>query len=154
MKKKFLLIMLLVMTLLVTGCGSGKKETKVMSCSLKGTITQGVETNSNYKVTYEGDYVKVIETEEVIVSDDITYLETVKDKVESIYSPYKDVEHYNYNVKVEGNTLTSTTEINYSKIDMNELFKINSAIGTLMEDNKLKVSDVKKLYKQMGITCE
>jgi len=153
MKKKFLLSILLVATLVVTGCGA-KEEAKTLNCSLKGTVIEGVETSSNYKVTYKGDYVQVIETEEVVTSDDSEYLELVKQTVEKMYSPYKNVEHYNYDVKVSGNTLTSITKIDYNKIDTNKMLEINSAIGTLMEDGKLKVSDVEALYKQMGITCK
>lgn len=153
MKKKFLLAILLVMTLVVTGCDT-KEETKTLNCSLNGTIMEGIESNSNYKVTYQGDYVQLIETEEKIISDNKTYLETLQQTVESMYSPYKDVEHYDYEVKVDGNTLTSKTTIDYSKIDTNKMIEINSAIGTLMEDGKLKVDDIKQLYNQMGITCK
>lgn len=153
MKKKILFVALLTMILIVTGCNA-KQETKTLNCSLKGTIMEGIETNSNYKVAYQGEYVQTIETKETVTSDNQEYLETLKQTVESIYSPYKNVEHYNYDVTVNGNTLISTTFIDYSKIDVNKLLEINSAFGTLIEDGKLKVSDVKNVYKQMGITCE
>jgi len=154
MKNKFLLVGILAITLVATGCNKNLKEDNVLNCSMKGTVVEGVETNSSYKVTHDGKYVELIETEEIVISTNKEYLETVKTTVESMYSPYNDVEYYEYNVTLNGDTLTSITKIDYSKIDMDELSKINSAMAAYMEDGKLKVSTVENLYNQMGITCK
>lgn len=177
MKKKFLLVALLIMTLVLTGCSSDKdksetnnnketnttndsikdattEESKVLNCTRSVTISEGVRMELSYKATYKGDYVELIETEEKIISDDTTVLETYKNSVESIYSPYKDVEYYNYNVEINGDTLTSTTNINYSKIDTDKLIEIDSANATLIKNGKVKISDVKLMYQTVGATCE
>lgn len=154
MKKKFLLVTLLVMTLLVTGCNSKSEETKVLTCSRTATVTEGVRMDLSYKVTYKGDYVEVIETLEKIISDDETILETYKTSVESMYSPYKGVEHYDYEVTVDGDTLTSKTKIDYSKIDTDKMIEIDSANATLIKDGKILVDDVQTMYETVGATCK
>lgn len=177
MKKNLLLVTLLIMTLVLTGCGSDKEKTetsnnketnttnnsikdttteesKVLNCTRSVTVSEGVRMELSYKATYKGDYVELIETEEKVISDDSTVLETYKNQVESIYSPYKDIEHYNYNVEINGNTLTSTTNIDYSKIDTDKLIAIDSANATLIKDGKVKIADVKLMYQTVGATCE
>ena len=153
MKKKFLLAILLVMTLLVTGCGS-KEESKILTCTRNATVTAGVKMELVYKATYKGDYVEMIETEEKVISDTESVLETYKASIEAMYSPYKGVEHYNYSVDVSGDTLTSKTKIDYSKIDTDKLIEIDSANATLIKDGKIKVDDVRLMYEKVGATCK
>lgn len=153
MQKKILLTGL-IMIVLLTGCNKEAKNNFILNCSMKKTIVEGVQTNSNYKITHDGEYVETIETEEIIISTNKGYLETVKETVESMYSIYKNVDHYKYKVTLQGDTLTSTTKIDYSKIDIDELIKINPEMALLIEDNKLKVSVVENLYNRMGIVCK
>ena len=144
MKKRIILVCLLVVTLGLTGCGTD--EVKELNCSRTATIAEGVDVDFSYKVTYKGDYVELVETEEKVISDDTDVLETYKTSIESIYSPYKDVEHYEYNVDISGNTLTSTTKIDYSKIDTDQLIEIDSANGTLIKDGKINIEDIRSAY--------
>lgn len=153
MKKRFLLVALLAMVLVVTGCGN-KEETKVLTCSRSATVTEGVKMELSYKATYKGDYVEVIETEEKIISDNTSILDTYKTAVEKMYAPYKDIEHYNSSVKVDGNTLISTTKINYAKIDTDKLIEIDSANKSLIKDGKIKIEDVRSMYETVGAICE
>lgn len=155
MKKKILLSVLLGMMLIITGCGS-KEESKVLTCSRNATVATGVKMELSYKVTYKGEYVEVIETEEKIISDNTAVLDTYKTSVESLYSPYKNIEHYNYNVEISDNTLTSKTKIDYSKIDTDKMIEIDSANATLIKDGKVKVEDVRAMYESsaVGAICE
>jgi len=152
MKKKILWSVLLVAILLVTGCGS--ESSKTMTCTRTATVSSGVNMDLKYQVTYKGDFVQLVETEEKITSENQTYLETYKTTVENLYAPYKDIEHYNYDVKINGNTLTSTTKIDYEKIDTAKLIEIDSANETLIKDGKIKLADIKSVYEGIGATCE
>lgn len=152
MKKKILWSVLLVAVLLVTGCGA--ESSKTMTCTRTATVSSGVNMDLKYQVTYKGDFVQLVETEEKITSDNQTYLETYKTTVENLYEPYKDVEHYNYDVKINGNTLTSTTKIDYEKIDTAKLIEIDSANESLIKNGKIKLTDIKSVYEGIGATCE
>mgnify|MGYP004569025757 CR=1 FL=1 len=152
MKRKYLfLAVTMLVVFLVTGCSSS--EEKTMTCTR--TMNQsGIKTSLNYKVTYSGDYVNRVQSEESIETSDTTTLNTYKEQIENVYTPYKDVEYYTYNVTVNGNKLVSTVDINYAKIDTKKLIEIDSANSQLINDGKVKLSSVKSLYEQLGATCE
>lgn len=152
MKRKYLfLAVTMLVVFLVTGCSSS--EEKTMTCTR--TMNQsGMKTNLNYKVTYSGDYVNRVQSEESIETDDTTTLNTYKEQIENIYKPYKDIEYYTYNVTIDNNKLVSTVDINYAKIDTDKLLEIDSANSQLINDGKVKLSSVKSLYEQLGATCK
>ena len=152
MKRKYLfLAVTMLVVFLVTGCSSS--EEKTMTCTR--TMNQsGIKTNLNYKVTYSGDYVNRVQSEESIETSDTTTLNAYKEQIENVYTPYKDVEYYTYNVTVNGNKLVSTVDINYAKIDTKKLIEIDSANSQLINDGKVKLSSVKSLYEQLGATCK
>lgn len=158
MKKiKYLLVLVLTLTLL-TGCSLGKKEEaegkeKLMSCTR--TLTEE-DTNYDltYNVTYKGDYVIKVESIEKITSTDEEFLENYKTTIENIIAPYKKVDHYDNEVTIENGTLTSKTTIDYSKINKDELVKVNSSIESLYtEDGKVELSTIKSIYNTAGATC-
>lgn len=152
MKRKYLFLAVTMLVIfLVTGCSSSKEKT--MTCTR--TMSQsGMKTNLNYKVTYSGDYVNRVQSEESIETSDTTTLNTYKEQIEKIYTPYKDVKYYTYNVTIDGNKLVSTVDINYAKIDTKKLIEIDSANSQLINDGKVKLSSVKSLYEQLGATCK
>lgn len=147
---KKIIVVVCLAALLVTGCG---KEQKSMKCSR--TMNQnGATLDLQYEVLYTGDFVDVVKSTEKVTSDNKELLETYKETVEEQYKTYKDVEHYDYNVNIDGNVLTSTTNIDYTKIDTGKMIEIDSANSQLIKDGKVKLDTVKSLYQQMGITCE
>lgn len=149
--KKGLAIFLTLGVFCLTGCGS--KEEKVMSC--KRTADQsGIKMDLSYKVTYKGNDVVNVESTEKVTSQDSAVLEAYKEQVEKLYSSYADVEHYKYNVSIDGDTLTSKTDIDYSKIDTDKMLKIDSANGALIKDGKININDIKSYYEALGVTCE
>lgn len=155
MKKKFKIwqvVLGVCSLLLVTGCGNSNNM-ESMTCTR--TMNQnGIKTSLKYNVEYEGDYVSRIKTVETVETDDTDILNTYKDQIESLYSPYKDVEYYEYNVDVTDNKLTSTVDINYAKVDTDKLLEIDSANGQLIKDGKISVDDIKSVYESLGATCK
>ena len=154
MKKKFKIwqvVLGVFILLLVTGCGNNSMES--MTCTR--TMNQsGIKTSLKYNVKYKGDYVSRIKTVETVETDSSDILNTYKEQIESLYSPYKDVEYYDYNVDVVDNKLTSTVDINYEKVDTDKLLEIDSANGQLIKDGKISVDDIKSVYESLGATCK
>ncbi len=150
MKKVLIGIVACMSIMLLTGCGA---EQKTMKCSR--TLNQnGAAFDLQYEVLYTGENVDVVKSTEKITSDNEQFLETYRKTVETQYEPYKDIEHYDYNVSIDGNVLTSTANIDYSKVDTSKIIEVDSANETLIQDGKVKLDSIKKLYNQMGITCE
>lgn len=157
MKKK-LLILGIITLVLITGCGQGSKDITVkeekMVCTRTGNMNN-LEMDFNYEVYYEGNNVNKVQTTEKITSEDTSVLEQSKQQIENLYSNFDNIENYNYNVVIEGNTLTSTTDINYEKIDIDELLEIDSSISQLLnDDNKIDLEKITQVYEQTGATCE
>lgn len=150
---KILFVFLLGITFL-TGCGNKEVQEKTMICTRNATIAEDTTLNVEYTVTYQGDYVKKIYSNEKTSSDNTEYLNQMKTMVENTYAPYKDLEYYDYNIQIEGDTLTSQLTIDYDKIDTDKMIEIDSANATLIKDGKVKVEDIKAQYNNIGAICE
>ena len=150
--KKYFVIVSMALLLLVTGCGNTKEET--MTCTRTGNMS-GVEMDFTYNIYYQGDIVNKVQTTEIITSDDEETLKTYEDGITSLYSNFDNIDHYNYDVVIEGNTLTSTTDINYKQMDMDKLLEIDSSIGSLLNsDNQVVLDKVVEAYEATGATCK
>ena len=145
MKKFFILFMVFVFT----GCGSKK----VMSCSYKST-QNNVKMDLSYTVNYKGNNVINVKSVEKIESDDSEVLHDYKVMVEEMYAPYSNISNYTYEIDVNGNTLTSTTNINYKKINLNDMIEIDPNIQQLIKDNNINIDLMKLSYENLGLTCK
>lgn len=128
-------------------------DAKTMKCHLSKTQS-GAEFDLSYFADYEGNYVTNIRSDERITSNDSTALETYKKSIEQTYAPFDNIEYYDYSVSIDGNTLISTTDIDYSRIDINKIIEIDSSSRTLIKNGKININDLKKVYESMGSTCE
>ena len=155
MKKKFKIwqvVLGVFILFLVTGCGNSD-NTSSMTCTR--TMDQNnIKTSLKYNVEYKDDYVSRVKSVETVETDRSDILNTYKDQIESLYSPYQDVDYYEYNVEINNNKLTSTVDINYEKVDTDRLLEIDSANGQLIKDGKIKVADIKSVYESLGAICE
>ncbi len=155
MKKKFKIwqvVLGVFILFLVTGCGNSN-DTLSMTCTR--TMNQNnIKTSLKYNVEYKDDYVSRIKSVETIETDSSDILNTYKEQIESLYSPYQDVDYYEYNVEIQDNKLTSTVDINYEKVDTDKLLEIDSANGQLIKDGKIRVDDIKSVYENLGAICE
>ncbi len=152
MKKKIkYLAVFIVSVIFLTGCGNNGVQT--MTCTR--TMNQnGIKTGLKYTVIYQGDYVTRVKSVETIETDSSEVLDAYQEQIESIYSPYKGIDYYEYDVSIDGDKLTSTVDINYEKIDTDKLLEIDSANGQLIKDGKIKLSDIKSVYEAIGAVCE
>lgn len=152
MKRLKYLVVLLLGVFIVTGC-QNKEELKTMTCTR--TINQeGVSMDLSYKVTYNGDYVEVLESTEKVTSKDTSALEEYKKSIETTYKPYANIKYYDTKVTIDGDTLTSKVTIDYSKIDYKEFVNIDSANSQMFtDDGKVKLETIESLYSQIGATC-
>lgn len=157
---KRVVILGIALLLFVTGCGqqtgyneSNTKDDK-MICT-RTTNANGLEMDFRYEVYYQGNDVNKVQTTEKITSDSTEILQAYQQQIKSLYSSFDNIEHYNYDVKIEGNTLISTTDINYQKMNIDELVNIDSSIEQLLnDDRKIDLDKITQVYEQLGATCE
>lgn len=153
MKKILSALLIMVGAFALTGC-EGKETEKTLVCTRTATIADGVKMDLRYEVEYKGDYVTKLDSTEKVITDNQEYLDAYEATILETYEPYKDIEHYDYDVEVEGNTLTSKVEVDYDKIDTEKLIEIDSANEALIKDGKIKISDMQAIYESVGATCK
>ncbi len=144
-------LVLFMSLLLLTGCT--KEENGVLTCTR--TAKQGnIDLSLNYKIIYTGEYVNTIETTEIVKSEDQNTLNLYKSQIENVYKPYKEIDYYENEITLEGNTLTSKTTIDYEHINTDKLIEIDSANEQILKDGKAKVSDFRTMYENIGASCK
>lgn len=148
------LALLLFTTLLFTGCGS--KEELALKCSYsKEMKTLGYKTDAEYEVYAKDGYVTKVNSNEYVESDNEKILTTFEQTLSLTYlNQNNKYGGYTNKVSIDGNKLTSITNIDYSKVDLNQLAKDNSLINDYVKNGKLQVEGVKKIYEALGATCE
>lgn len=152
-KNKIILsiFMILFMTICCTGCNP---ETGTMTCTMSSYPTDGIKLKSVYKAEYKNNIVKILKSTDQVTVEDKDYLNTYEEKLAELYEPYKNLKYYKNEIEIKGKTLTSTTIINYDKIDTDMLIKIDEGNSQLIKNGKVDIDDLKEAYKQNGFNCK
>ena len=137
MKKKTLLLILVIG--IITGCAP---KTGTMTCTMKTYPTKGITIRSTYIAT------------EKITAEEKDNLEVYQEKIDELYADYQDIDYYQNNTKIKGNTLTSTTLIDYNKVDTDKLIEVDSGNAGVIKNGKVEINNLEKLYKQNGCNCK
>ena len=149
MKKKTLLLILVIG--IITGCAP---KTGTMTCTMKTYPTNGITIRSTYIATYKNNQVAKLKTIEKITAEEKDNLEVYQEKIDELYAGYQDIEYYQNKTKIKGNTLTSTTLIDYNKVDTDKLIEVDSGNAGVIKNGKVEINNLEKLYKQNGCNCK
>lgn len=129
-----------------------KAESDTMVCNYE-VKKDDYKLTGIYTVEYEDNYVTNVKTTEIIDSNNDSILQSFKTQISSTYSPYDELEYYNYDIELSDNVLTSTTNIDYTKIDMDKMTTIDSSIEKILVDGKININTMKAVYTTMGAKC-
>ena len=138
---------------LLAGCTS-KTNGKKMTCS--ATATQGnIHIKMHYEVTFLGEYVKTVKTEEELTSSDKNTLKGYKNTIEDVYKKYDDIDYYDYKIEMkDDHTLISHVSIDYDHVDIDKIVALSDSSDQLIKNGKVKLSDIKEVYENVGATCK
>lgn len=155
--RKYLKIMLVSAMLLgLTGCGENKEEI-VNHCTLNSNNTaSGYKLTSEYDVySVDGEVNKVV-TKEVVTSENESILDYFETYLKQTYNTQNETYGGTTNETTnENGAVTSTTTIDYNKMDLEKYLEDNTALSSYVNDNnKLKTDGVLSIYKSMGAICE
>ncbi len=175
MKNNKLLSVLIILFILIsiTGCSNNKNEDfdfvdgidtskykttglKSINCSTDTDTSDGVDIDIKMKVYYDKDgYLSILTRNESVTSADKNVIKEYADAYKKLYSSYENLDYYDNVIKQTGDNVTSITYINYSKINMEELLKIENIEDYLTITNgKIKLSDWKEFAEKYGTKCE
>lgn len=160
------LLLIPILFLLVVGCSSNKeinldkkyntKNLDYITCTRNTETTDSSSVKININVYYNEDkYIEILKSKEVVTSDNSDVLKQYKEAYEKVYSVYDDLKYYDNKVTYKNNTVTSTTYINYGKIDMDRLMEIEGSDDNVkVTDGKIKLNDWKTFARKYGTECK
>ncbi len=151
--KKMFFVFGLIICFFISGCG--KKEI-ITKCNMKSDQSlSGYFIESNYKVYSKKNVVTKVEINEEISSEKSDVLSNFKSMYESQYDSNNNrYGGYSYKMSEKDGKLIIDLTIDYSKMNIEKFVSDNAAFSDYLEDNKLTLDGIKKMYKTSGIVCE
>ncbi len=141
-------------TLIFTGCSSSKEEL-ALKCSYTKDLNTYGQIEANYEVYAKDGYVTKVNSKEYVTSDNEQLLTSYEQSLSLSYlNQNAKYGGYTNKVSIDGNKLTSVTDIDYSKVDLNQMSKDNSIINNYVKNGKLELDGIKKIYEALGATCK
>lgn len=166
MRKKLFSILLILLVIFITGCTkkteSGltvNSETDmtekrgVLACTREATGMNNAAVELNYEVSYKNGYVTKLHSIEKVTSSSEEVLETYRSAYEKVFKVYKDLEYYENSITDEGNTIISDTVIEYDKVDLDELKRLENTKDSVIKDGKVALKDWLKFAEKFGTKC-
>ena len=154
MKKILISITIIVLLIITVIVGY---NIKIYSGTLVCTNTYK-EDDISFKTTYHVEYKKKYATKlvsiETITTSETQILNDYKTNLEMMYLRFNEIPHYQNTISIKENTLTSKTIINYSKIDLDELIKVDSSFNEVIKNNKISITKLKEQYASTGALCK
>jgi len=149
MKKLISVGLVLVLCILLTGCG------KTMKCN-SSSKQKDYTISTDYVIKSNKDIVTKVTIKQVIESKDKDVLKNFESQLKSQYeSNNKAYGGYDYKLKISGKKLTADITIDYTKFDLDKFVKANAAMKEYVnKNNKLTLEGAKKMYKSTGATCK
>lgn len=169
MNKKWI-ILLIGITFCIIGCSknqggiqatsidTSKYETKdfhYITCKRDTSTEDDSKVDIRYEIYYnEKEELEILKSREEVISSNQKVLEKYKNAYESIYSVYDNLEYYDHEVIEEEGKVISITYINYGKVSMDRLMKIEGYEDNVKVTNgKIKLEDWKSFAKKYGTQC-
>lgn len=134
-------------------CSGCKSKAGTLTCTRKAS-QGGVDFDLLYTVNYKGEYVTSVNSIEKLSCEDGFVLYSYQEDIEYIYEPYKELKYYDYDVKIEGNTLISETNIDYTKVNTKRMIEIDESNANLIRNGHITVDTLEAYYQTLGVVCE
>lgn len=166
---KFLIV--LIGIFIITGCNNDNvtssidmekyntTDLQMISCVRKTETANNEKVDISFKVYYDEEnddkFLKILNSKEVVTSSDDNLLDEYERSYKNIYSLYDNIDYYDYSIKRKDNTVTVVSYINYGKINMTELMKIEGEEDNVKVTNgKIRLADWKSFAKKYGTSCK
>ena len=154
MKKYIKTLLLILITIILCGCG---KKLEITKCNFKSDQSaSSYKINTKYTIYSYKDIVEKVDINQVITSSNKNVLKEFKQSFNSQYKlNSKTYGGYEYKMKIKKNKLTLNVTIDYTEFNMKKFVNNNKAMQKYInKDKKLTLKGIKQLYKTSGTTCE
>ena len=146
----------LVLVFLLCGCGKNYKNVKSLKCTVhRSNVEDGYEVDATYEATAENGYAKTLKTKEVVTSTNAEKLDEFEENFHTTYDHMIEAYGgYTYNVTREENKVIADLTLDYSQTNLNKMVEDLPALEDYIEDGKMTISGLKKMYESTDGTCE
>ena len=136
------------------GTANISSDVKHKHCVRGGDAGEGVNVNLSYDVYYKGEDILLIKSVEEIETTNQETLDTYENSYRSIHEKYKDLKYYDTKIIRTDSKVTSQMDINYDKIDINQLINIEGSKDNIIENGRAKLDKWLDLAEKFGTKCE
>ena len=172
-------LIVIVLLLLVTGCNKNKnveivnmdgttskksdnplyninvKGSGTLECTRAANAYSGLTASFNYGVTYKHGIITFIHSIEKVKGDSSSALDEYEEAYNKIRDRYSDIKYYDITVTRDTNSVIYDSKIDYEKVDMNKILKIEGNENNIYDsNNKLELKKWYSFVKKMGTTCK
>ncbi len=166
MKRNKILFLIIIICLVITGCGHKKPSNKTikskddlnnksgsMSCTRETTANDGIKPSCTYKITYSNGNILILHSVEKITTDNTEYLNQYEEAYKKINSYYANLKYYDTKVIREADSVTRDTTINYDKINTDKLLALEGEEDNIIVNGKAKLNKWLKFARKFGTEC-
>ncbi len=152
--KKLLIFLILVFIIVIILYKINFHPNKGKVVCTNYIIDSDIFINTKYEISYKENNVQNIKTIEKAKFSDSKLLKEYKEVLETTYSLYQNLKYYSNNIIIKNNTIISTTNINYEKIDLEKFFRIDHKNKYLFKNGKIPLNKIKTIYQESGAVCK
>lgn len=172
MKKGYRVLICLLCSFLLVGCNE-KKEEKMEANLSNSIVIDETGAKAVCKIDYdysdsegyvigakfvifadENDIVTRVVGEQIAATNNKAKLANIQSKMETTHQDASKYGGYQYDIKISGKQLIIDTDIDYTKLNLEEMAKNNEELKVyLTEDYKYKLSDIQAVYMMTGAEC-
>lgn len=157
MKKIIITVNLVLLSLLISGCGCSKKEEEKMEnyqCSHKATNDDYIyEVKYDFEADSSGNLIKYKRTEKY-TSDNNEVLNNMQSYKQQYFEKFNGIDELEYSDNLSNNELNVELTINFSKIDKEKILEVEPFyINFCNSNDRFDINYVIDYYIGEGMTC-
>ena len=165
-RNSLIIVLLIVICLFITGCDNDKNKVisngekvntasmKHLHCTRKASAGEGITVKLSNDVYYTGENIDILYSKDKVTSNNQSSLDSYEEAYNKIKEHYEGLEYYDQVVTRDENSVTNEITINYDKINMKKLLKIEGEEDNIIKDGKAKLDTWLSLAKKLGTTCK
>lgn len=160
--KKAIILGMMILSFLLVGCTKEESNNNTNPISntmehkhcTRGGERENLTTELYYDIYYTGERLNRLISHEAVTSEDSSLLDTYENAYRGIATNYSGLDHYETNITRSGNTVSFEMNIDYDKIDIPALIRIEGEEDNIFENGIPKVQKWLDLAEKFGTKCE
>ena len=148
---KYIKLIGIIFILMTCGCG---KDKYILCTNKVDNKIQNYELYAEYKIYYDGNFVKKIEKLEKYSSNDLEVLDYFEEYKDLYYNNFKDLYGgYTYTISKDKKNVEIKTTINLDEVNIKQMIRDDILDKNYSSSNKLTKSGAIYYYEGIGAIC-